>query len=187
MKRTWHNWSSGVLLLIGMSGCTALPQTIPVHDRPYLVLNPSDSKELHALIKKAHGSLKACTSPASCDALYYEAALGAMFRSRAEAIRVFSEIVQGASSSPFASRSAQWLAVLNAEETPSEATLALLSQYARSEILSRPEERLQTRIRTQDRKIEQLTRQLELLKHIDQGHRTPVGASSLAPAAVAPE
>jgi hypothetical protein len=76
---------------------------------------------------------------------------------------------------------------VKAEPLPSEATLALLSQYARNEIQILSEDRLQSRLKTQDRKIEQLTRQLELLKQIDQGPRAPLISPMHPPAAIAPE
>ena len=159
-------------------GCSMVNSPSPSPERPYLVANGSDSKALDAL------ALKACAKPNACTHLLYARGLTALFESRARASKIFQHIVEIIPGEPIATVSAQWLAVLQQDDRASDPRQALLSQYVTHELLDRDVSFTQTRTKLMDKRIEDLSRQLDMLKQIEQQRPVPVSPSSNPPLTV---
>lgn len=171
-------------LLGTFCGCSMVnsPSTSP--DRPYLVANASDSKALDALAQKQDRLLKACTKPTACTHLLYARGLTALFESRARASTIFQHIVEIIPGEPIAIVSAQWLAVLQQDDRASDPRQALLAQYVTRELLDRDASFTQARTKLMDKRIEDLSRQLDMLKQIEQQRPVPDSPSSNPPLTV---
>jgi hypothetical protein len=155
-------------LLVTGVGCSVVTSTSPPQDAPYLTANPPDRKALEALAQKQDRLLKTCTKPTSCEPLLYARGLAALFESRTRASTIFEQIAGMVPAGPLATVSSQWSEVLRTDGASPDARRALLSQYVIREVLTRESAPLQARTRSLEKRIEELSRQLELLKQIEQ-------------------
>jgi hypothetical protein len=179
-------YQAAACLLVGLiSGCTTVDRLSARGDAPYFMVNSSDSKALQILSQKQDRLLKGCTKPSPlCDQLLYARALAALFESRARATTLFQQSVQ---SMPTAGVGAQWLALLQLDSSISEPSRALLSQYVTRELLEHGTPSDQLRLKAQEKRIEELTKQLDLLKQIDQDRRLHDLRSPRTSGTVSPE
>jgi hypothetical protein len=160
------------MLLSTICGCTTVQRSSVTGDQPYLVAGPSDSKALQNLSRKQDRALKGCTKASPpCEQLLYARALVALFESQARATRLFQQTLASRPGGSVAPVSTQWLALLRRGASSSDPSRALLSQYVIREVLEREASPAQVRMKAQDKRIEELTRQLELLKQIEQQRR----------------
>jgi hypothetical protein len=152
------------------------------------MVNSSDSKAMQFLSQKQDRLLKSCTKPSQpCDQLLYARALAALFESRARATTLFQQSVQSTPTGSVAGVGAQWLALLQLDSSISEPSRALLSQYVTRELLEHGTPSDQLRLKAQEKRIEELTKQLELLKQIDQDRRVHDLRSPRTSGAVSPD
>jgi hypothetical protein len=171
-------------------GCTALTLS-PVEpastSAPFLLADSSDLIALQAMGQKHDGLLQNCGKAKGCEELHYTRGLIALFESGSAATSHFTEVIASAPSSPFAASSARWIHLLETGLSSSSREYALraeLSYQVLNQLLdaeasspqmtspraaSRPSAPLQQRVKDQEKKIAELTMQLNLLKHIEQG------------------
>jgi hypothetical protein len=83
---------------------------------------------------------------------------------------MFQHLLSSVPQSQYATLSARWLAVLR-DGRSSHPTHALFAQYVAQDLLEREAAPSQARTKSQDKRVEELTRQLEMLKHIEQQRR----------------
>jgi phage shock protein A len=149
---------------------------------------------MQAVRKEQDTLLSTCAQQQSCDQVYFTRAMVLLFQNREEAATSFQQAMAAAPNGPFADPSALWIRFLakrssspTSNDEPSEALLEVMKGTARA-WLERPRaavgtaksattetvkaldpsvHNLQLQIRTRDKRIAELTDQLEALKQID--------------------
>jgi hypothetical protein len=154
-------------LLGSASACTVADHMSPSGDSPFFTVDSAQIKVLKALSQKQDRLLKNCPKRSSCDELLYARGMTMMFESHAGASTIFQEVVSSAPQSQYANRSIQWLRLLR-EGKSSHPAHGLLAQYVARELLDREVRTSRSRTSSQDKRVKELTRQLEMLKQIDQ-------------------
>jgi hypothetical protein len=176
------------MLVCTICGCTTVQHSSVSGDEPYLVADASERKALQSLSQKQDRLLKGCTKASPpCEQLLYARALAALFESHARATTLFQQILGSMPARSVAPVSAQWLALLRHDVSSSDPSRTLLSQYVLRELLERDTSLAQDRARAQDKRIDDLTRQLELLKQIEQQRRAHDPPLIRPPGTVPPE
>jgi hypothetical protein len=150
-----------VLLVGAVWGCVMISPP-PPPSAPFFVADPADLKMLQALGRKQDALAAKCGEPSSCDQVYFTRALVALYESREAAVKSFQRVIAASPNSRLAASSALWIQLLRggaAGFNSSDEQNATLTQVA---------ERLVWQLLDRERKIEELTNQLEALKRIEQ-------------------
>ncbi|MER3421915.1 MAG: hypothetical protein C4293_00460, partial [Nitrospiraceae bacterium] len=136
---------------------------------PFFTLDPLEAKFYRTLIREQEGYLNRCAQDHSCDRAHFTRALTALYEDQAVAAKHFREIVRTFPQSPLAPLSDSWLRLL--QETPSngEQRQALLSQMTHWLIrdVFYKEQLTRQELTTRDKKLAELSAQIEALKQID--------------------
>ena len=174
-------WAGGALLAIMSLGACA-PAVSPTS--PFFVPDAADLPRYRSLVQAQEAQLAVCAESQSCDRLHFTRALAALYENREAAVRQFQQVVAVSPHGRLASSSRAWLQVL--EDQPSggawSGPLARATEQLVREVLERelsiqqlsnesdgPALRtLQRGLKARDKQIEELTRQLDALKRIDQ-------------------
>ncbi len=192
-----HVWYLTVLL-VTLSGCTTLLQEVPAASRPVFALTDSDRMEFVAWAQELDKVSLSCTEP-SCDDITYTKGLMALFESRQAARTLLEPLASKLPKSSVGESSALWLHVLDGNTNGlSNPSMLVLAQLVRESIrrmvndlhardphampgAAEPKPReagnlrtVQRQLKERDRRIAELTAQLEALKTIDRDveHRT---------------
>lgn len=160
-------------LLMIVVACSELPPTPPASPQsstgPFFHLDANDAKAYRALAREQDLHLTTCSQERACEQAHFSRALLALFDNQRTAARHFQEVIAGAPKSRLATVSADWLKLL--QDAPSEkerqAHLAKATQSVILELLSR-EQAAKEELSTREKKLEDLSTQLETLKLIDQ-------------------
>jgi hypothetical protein len=156
-----------MVFMAGMiAGCTTVHRMPVSEDTPFFIAEPSDKKLLRDLAQRQDRQLKTCAKRSACEPLLYTRGVTALFESRSEAITRFKQVTTSAPNSPHAVQSVQWLEVLSGAP-PSDATRALFGRYVVRHLLDQEVPPRPARA-ADDKRVEELTRQLEMLKQIEQ-------------------
>ena len=170
-------WTRGLLLalLAGIEACAPLrSHTLPT--APLFVPDPSEVQRFQAIAREQDSLLAACADSHTCDRAHYTRALAALYEDQAVAAQHFQEVIDVAPKGRLASSSLFWLQFL---QNPM-LFLARQSSFAGAtdrlvrdllELESSSAHVLQREVRARDKKVEELTQQLEALKRIDQEMR----------------
>lgn len=180
MKRR-GTWAGGALLaLASLSACA--PTVSPTS--PFFVPDTADLPRFQRLAQAQETQLAACAERQTCDRLLFTRALVALYENREAAVRQFQQVVAVSPDSRLTSSSRAWLQVL--KDQPSggawSGPLARMTEQLVREVLEQelviqqlskevdgPALRtLQRGLKAKDKQIEELTRQLDALKRIDQ-------------------
>jgi hypothetical protein len=170
---------------------------------PLFQADATDRAILQAVHREQETLLSTCAQHQSCDQVHFTRAMVSLFQNREEALTSFQQAIAAAPNGPFANPSMLWIRFLanRSFSSPStdESTGALLevmkgtvrawlgrqraavgnSKNAATETVKSLDpsvHNLQLQIRTRDKKIAELTDQLDALKQIDLDTR---GASKL--------
>lgn len=166
---------SWLLLLAAAAGslpaCAA--RTIPPHpSAPFITPNLREASFRQAAAQEQEARLATCAKTRSCDRAHFARALLALYESREAAARHFQEVLAIAPNSPLADSSRSWLQLL--KEAPAArpdtpyglATERLVRDFLELETASA--QSLQRETKARDKRVEELSKQLEALKQIDQ-------------------
>ncbi len=169
-----------LLLLAGLQACTS-PGS---RTTPLFVPDQTDAQRFQALARAQEAQLSTCAERRACDRAHFIRALAALYENRAVAAQHFRDVVAAAPDGPLASSSLLWLSVLkdassNAGRTDplARATEQLVRdlldreltiQQLTKEVDGAAIQALQRGLKTRDKQVEELTKQLEALKRIDQ-------------------
>lgn len=136
---------------------------------PFFVVEAGEAKAYRALAREQDLHLATCAQERTCDQAHFSRALLALFDNQQTAAKHFQDVIAGAPKSRLALASADWLALL--QEGPSEherhGHLAKATQSLILELLSR-EQAVKEELSARERKLKDLSTQLETLKSIDQ-------------------
>jgi hypothetical protein len=168
---------TGPPALIGiLVACAELPTTTTTAPAsslssagPFFHLDANDTKAYRALAREQDLRLTTCSEEHACELAHFSRALLALFDNQRTAAKHFQEVIAGAPKSRLATVSADWLKVL--QDAPSEkerdAHLAKATQSVILELLNR-EQVAKEELGAREKKLEELSTQLETLKLIDQ-------------------
>jgi len=150
-----------VLLVGAIWGCMMLsPQPPP--SSPFFIADPADLKTLQTLGPKLDALAAKCGEHSSCDQVHFTRALVALYESREAAVKSFQRVIAATPSSRLAASSALWIQLLQSGAAGSN------SSDDQNTTLTRVAERLVWQLLDREKKIEELTNQLEGLKRIEQ-------------------
>jgi hypothetical protein len=163
-------------LMAILVACSELPTTTTTAPAsslsstgPFFHLDANDAKAYRALAREQDLHFTACSQERACEQAHFSRALLALFDNQRTAAKHFQEVIAEAPKSRLATVSADWLKVL--QDAPSEkerpAHLAKATQNAIFELLSR-EQVVKEELSAREKKLEELSTQLETLKLIDQ-------------------
>lgn len=174
-------WAGGALLaLASFSACA--PAVSPTS--PFFMPDAADLSRYQNLVQAQETQLATCAERAICDRLRFTRALVALYENRETAVRQFQKVVAISPDGRLASSSRVWLQVL--KDQPSggawSGPLARMTEHLVRDVLDQelliqqlskeldgPALRtLQQGLKARDKQIEELTRQLDALKRIDQ-------------------
>ena len=142
-------------------GCMAVSPA-PPPSAPFFAADPADHKMLQALARKQDALAAKCAEQSSCDQVYFTRALVALFESREAAVKSFERVMTAAPNSRLAASSALWIQLLRGEAAGSH------SSEDQNTVLTQVTERLVWQWLDREKKIEELSDQLEALKRIEQ-------------------
>jgi hypothetical protein len=151
-----------VLLVGAIWGCMIVSPPPPPPSAPFFIADPADLKTLQTLGRKLDALAAKCGEQSSCDQVLFTRALVALYESREAAVKSFQRVITAAPNSRLAASSSLWIQLLRggaAGFNSSDEQNATLTQVA---------ERLVWQLLDRERKIEELTNQLEALKRIEQ-------------------
>ena len=190
----WLRYGSGLLVTGMLWGCAMVNGTAPSSPAPLFQADADDTVTLQAVHREQEALLSTCTQHQSCDQVHFTRAMIALFKNGEAAAASFQQAIAAAPNGPFADPSALWIRFLtNRNSYPAstnEPTGALLdvmkgtvrawlgrqrpagetAKNATGETAKIPDptvHNLQLQVRTRDKRIAELTDQLEALKQID--------------------
>jgi hypothetical protein len=196
--RHWPVISASLLLLIsGIVGCSGVqrpippPEPIPIPAAPVLpsffTPNHQDLELYETLERQADQLLATCSPGHTCDRAHFIRGLVALYENRDTAAEHFQVAVAMAPTSARAESSLFWLHLLEETESGttengrfSHATIQLLrdlldrellAQHLLKELEATPVQALQRDLKARDKKLEDLSKQLEALKQVDREMR----------------
>jgi len=150
-----------VLLVGAVWGCMMLSPPPPPSE-PFFIADPADLKTLQTLGPKLDALAAKCGEHSSCDQVHFTRALVALYESREAAVKSFQRVIAATPSSRLAASSALWIQLLQSGAAGSN------SSDDQNTTLTRVAERLVWQLLDREKKIEELTNQLEGLKRIEQ-------------------
>ena len=179
--------TSLLFLLWAVTGCSMPHRTMSPPVTSFFTPDPRDGKLYVTLQREADQLLGTCSPVRSCDRAHFIRGMVALYQNRETAVDHFQTAVAMAPTSARAEPSLFWLQLL--KETASgtaedgrfsRATVRLVRDLLDRELLAdqllqeleaSPVETLQRDLKARDKKLEDLTKQLEALKQIDQEMR----------------
>ncbi len=167
-------WIGGFLLaLIASTGACAPLRSHPIPSAPLFSLDPRDAQRYQALAREQDASLAACAETHICDRAHFTRALVALYEDQTVAAKHFQDVIAVAPQSRLAASSQFWLQFLQnppiffAQHSAfAEATDRLVRDLLDLEFSSALV--FQREVKARDKKVEELTQQLDALKRIDQ-------------------
>ncbi|MEP6600375.1 MAG: hypothetical protein ABJB49_01030 [Nitrospirota bacterium] len=203
LMRLGYLLSMSLLLLAwGITGCSMFQRSMTHPVTSFFAPDPRDGKLYVTLEREADQLLGTCSPVRSCDRAHFIRGLVALYQSRETAADHFQTAVAMAPTSKRAEPSLFWLQLLKeaagaaAEDGPfARATVQLVRDLLERELLTEqllhelgtsPVQTLQRDLKARDKKLEDLTKQLEALKQIDQEMREKTMPNRPSPKTIPP-
>jgi hypothetical protein len=152
-------------VLVAFNACT---QGQPHHPLPLLShLRVNDSKVYTILSHERHDRLSTCSRDRTCEQAHFISALIAFHEDESVAFKHFREAIALAPRSQVAELSASWLKLLEAGSAREHHMMFIHTiSWILTDLLNR-QYFLRNELDARDKKIEQMSRQLKVLKQID--------------------
>ena len=169
-----------LLVMAILAACSQVPApttTVPISypptsspsAGPFFHLDLNEAKVYRALAREQDLQLATCAQERSCDQAHFSRALLALFENQKTAAKHFQDVIAGSPKSRLAAASSDWLTLL--QDAPPEGErhshLVRATQSLIFELLSR-EQRVKEELTVREKKLAELSTQLETLKLIDQ-------------------
>ncbi len=184
MTLRWRSAGGMVLvLLLGLNSCAYLKGLLSPPPPYFFAPDPRDVKLYQILAREAEDQLAACAESNSCDRAHFMRALVALYEDRGVAAGHFQEVVAAAPKGRLASTSLFWVSLLREAHSDidrtgplAQATERLVRDLLDRELIIQQLTRdlevsgfraLQRELKAREKKVEELTSQLEALKKID--------------------
>ena len=192
-------WQRGAVLGAGclLHACMAAPQ--PTVPQAFLVATPQEVSAVQAMAREQQRQTQTCVATRSCDRVHYVLALAALYEDRADAEKHFRAVVADAPNGRYAASSLHWLRLLGQGPNGSGRDPRLMATVERlvREVLEHettaqraavrsPESKaaeaqavqsLKQQLKEREKRIEELTEQIDALKRVDQEVREQVRPS----------
>lgn len=161
-----------LILLASLWACSPL-RSHPIPSSPLFVPDPREAQRYQAIAREQDALLITCAETHTCDRAHFTRALAALYEDQTVAAKHFQDVLTGAPKSRLVVSSQFWLQFL--QNPPiflaqhgsfAEATDRLVRDLL--ELESSSALVLQREVKARDKKVEELTQQLEALKRIDQ-------------------
>lgn len=183
-----------IFLVLTTGGCTTVAQNAPLVSNRVFTPTDSDRTQFVSLAHELDSISSLCTEPSFCDEIKYTKALMALFEDQETARTMFEQLAGNLPTSSIGESSASWLQVLDKNKNRdgfSNPSMLVLAQFVRESIrrnvsdirardvhampaVSEPKAReagtlrtVQRQLKERERRIAELTAQLEALKTID--------------------
>ncbi len=179
--------SRGAVLCAGclLQACTSAPQ--PTASPAFLVAAPQDLSAVQAMAREQQRQAQTCAATRSCDRVHYARALAALYEDRAAAEKHFRAVVAYAPNGRYAAASLHWLRLLEqgsgasdrdprlmqtveqlVREVLEHETIALRAATRPPEPRAVETQALKQQLKEREKRIEELTEQIDALKRVDQ-------------------
>lgn len=168
-----------------LQACTSAPQ--PAVSPAFLAAAPQDLSAVQAVAREQQRQAQTCGATRSCDRVHYVLALAALYEDRAEATKHFRAVVADSPNGRYAAASIHWLWLLEQDPGASrreprlmQAVEQLVREVLEYETIAqraagRTQEpkpadvqSLKQQLKEREKKIEELTEQIDALKRVDQ-------------------
>ncbi|HET7058491.1 MAG TPA: hypothetical protein VFI05_07145 [Nitrospiraceae bacterium] len=154
------------------SPITTVPTASPPADSssgPFFQVDANEAKMYRALAREQDLHLTTCAQERTCEQAHFSRALLALFENQRTAAKHFQDVIAGAPKSRLALASNDWLILLQevSPENERHAHLVRATQSVILELLNR-EQAIKEELSARERKLKDLSAQLESLKLIDQ-------------------
>lgn len=167
-----HGGGLLLILITGLDACSSLTShSIP--SSPFFVPDPREAQRYQTLAREQDIVLATCAESHTCDRAHFTRALVALYEDQSFAAKHFQDVIDVAPKSRLAASSQFWLSLLRDPPTYfgrarsfAEGTERLVRDLVELEASSA--QVLQREVKARDKKLEELTKQLEALKRIDQ-------------------
>lgn len=184
MTLRWRSARGMVLvLLLGLNSCAYLKGIFAPPPPYFFPPDPRDVKLYQGIAREAEDQFPTCPESNACDRAHFTRALVALYEDRNVAARHFQEAVAAAPKGRLASTSLFWISLLRDGRSDIDRTgpLAQATERLVRDLLDREVmiqqltkdlevsgfRALQRELKARDKKVEELTGQLEALKKID--------------------
>ena len=172
--------SAGTRLLLGLASCTGLlmpacmlaPQSAV--SSAFFVAAPQDSDTVQAFAREQERQVQICAATRECDRAHYLRALAALYEDRNVAVKHFQAAAK-APSGRYAAPSLQWIRLLEDgtagaqhHDVLSQATERLVRDVIEYERDAQAVQSLKQQLKVREKKIDELTQQIDALKRVDQ-------------------
>jgi len=148
---------------------TASPSPTSLPATPFFRNDANESKGYRTLVRDQEGQLASCAHDHICDQAHYSRALLALFDNQRVAAKHFQDVIALSPKSRLAAASTDWLKLLQdaPPETERSGLWAKATQGLILELLNR-EQAVKEELSAREKKLEELSSQIESLKLIDQ-------------------
>ncbi|HEY7533841.1 MAG TPA: hypothetical protein VH681_13785 [Nitrospiraceae bacterium] len=180
---TKAGWLCAGSLAVALGGCGIFSGS-PPSSLPFFAASTADSTKLEAVSRELTTAASQCGEPPACEEVQYARALTALYQSRAAAQASFRRVIKMYPTGSYNASSTLWLQLLEKESPQSTAAKDVMSHLVRdwidrkvnglrtqkTTLVSEQDlvQSLQKQIGERDRRIAELTSQLDILKLIDQ-------------------
>jgi hypothetical protein len=136
---------------------------------PFFHLDTTDAKAYRTLAREQDLHLTTCSQDRACEQVHFSRALLALFDNQRTAVKHFQDVIAAAPKSRLAGLSADWLKLLQngSSEKDRDGLFTKATQHVILELLNR-EQVAKEELNAREKKLEELSNQLETLKLIDQ-------------------
>lgn len=184
----------GATLCAGLMLQACLSAPPPAAPPAVFMTAPQDTEAVRGFAREQERQVQACPAVHACDRAHYVRALAALYEDRAVAVKHFEAAASAAPSGPYAESSRQWIRLLkeNRSGAGREADLLHAAERVVREVLEREAavrtaagrqedgqavHALKRQLKEREKKIDELTNQIDALKRVDQEVRDQIKPS----------
>lgn len=166
----------GAALCVGLmlQACMWVPQ--PAASRAFFESTPQDNEAVRAFAREQERQVQGCATMQACDRTHYLLALAALYEDRDAAVKHFQAAVADAPNGRYAAPSLQWVRLLEDGRDGSQyqATFSQAVERLVRDVLEREARDAQAMqflkrlLKEHEKRIDELTQQIDALKRVDQ-------------------
>ncbi|MBI5776482.1 MAG: hypothetical protein HY444_03740 [Nitrospirae bacterium] len=174
MSRGTRFWP-GAALCVGLmlQACMSAPQ--PAASRAFFIATPQDTEAVHAFAREQDRQVQMCAETHACDRAHYIRGLAALYEDRNVAVKHFRTAAE-TPNGRYAAPSLQWIRLLENGRDGSQYQAALSQAAERlvRDVLehetkdAHAAQLLKRQLKEREKKIDELTQQIDALKRVDQ-------------------
>jgi hypothetical protein len=157
------------VLIAAVAACTSTSPVVTSTSGPFFPVDPNDAKTYRALAREQEVRLARCSQEHTCDQAHFTRGLIALFEDQHVAMKHFQVVLSASPHSRLAGPSQDWLRLL--DDPPAleerEGGLGKTAQGLIVELLRR-DQLMKQELTVRERKLEELSAQIESLKQIDE-------------------